>query len=98
MAAPALQLACPNCATRLRVRDKSFVGRTVTCPDCRRPLNIQLAPTGELVAVKSDASVSEPAAQPGASEIKPAPPRRRAPVIAAACVVLTGCGALLMFV
>jgi hypothetical protein len=33
-----IQAQCPHCATRLRLRDGSFLGRVIPCPDCRQPL------------------------------------------------------------
>ena len=34
--------SCPDCGTTLRIRDRSFVGRTVPCPECRTALVIEL--------------------------------------------------------
>lgn len=96
MAIPAIQVACPNCSTRLRVRDKSFAGRTVNCPDCRQPLTIQLAPTGELVALRAESSASGPAAQSPATERSPRR-RRTAVIVAASLLALLICAALVMF-
>ena len=35
-----IELRCPHCSTRLRLRDQSFVGRTIHCPDCTQPVAI----------------------------------------------------------
>lgn len=54
-----LALQCPHCATRLRVRDQSFIGRTIHCPDCTRPLRITRGPEGEVqgeVVVEADST------------------------------------------
>lgn len=42
------QFACPHCGARLRVKDKSFAGRTVKCPDCHEPVAIRAGPGGDL--------------------------------------------------
>ena len=44
--------SCPDCGTILRVRDRSFVGRTVPCPECRTALVIELDPDQHVVARK----------------------------------------------
>ena len=37
--------ACPHCSATLRIRDQSYLGRTVNCPDCGKPFEI-VAPDG----------------------------------------------------
>ena len=32
---------CPECGTILRIRDRSFVGRRVNCPECRADLKVE---------------------------------------------------------
>ncbi|MEX2288259.1 MAG: hypothetical protein WD648_14285 [Planctomycetaceae bacterium] len=54
---PASTFSCPHCDAPLRAKDARLAGRTVECPDCRRPLKIvadasrqltvQAAPTSE---------------------------------------------------
>lgn len=34
--------SCPDCGTTLRIRDRSFVGRPVPCPECHTALVIEL--------------------------------------------------------
>ena len=34
--------SCPDCGTTLRIRDRTFVGRQVQCPECHIPLVIEL--------------------------------------------------------
>lgn len=34
--------SCPDCGTTLRIRDRTFVGRQVSCPECRIALVIEL--------------------------------------------------------
>ena len=34
--------SCPDCGTTLRIRDRSFVGRVVPCPECHTALLIEL--------------------------------------------------------
>ncbi len=44
--------SCPDCGTTLRLRDRSFVGRTVPCPECHVALHIELDREENLVARK----------------------------------------------
>lgn len=44
------QCSCPDCGTILRIRDRSFIGREVECPDCHTKLVINLNDERELVA------------------------------------------------
>ena len=44
--------SCPDCGTTLRIRDRSFVGRTVPCPECHTALVIALDPDQHVVARK----------------------------------------------
>lgn len=44
--------SCPDCGTTLRIRDRSFVGRTVPCPECHTALVIELDPDQHVVARK----------------------------------------------
>jgi len=44
--------SCPDCGTTLRLRDRSFVGRTVPCPECHVALLIELDREQNLVARK----------------------------------------------
>ncbi|MBL8850233.1 MAG: hypothetical protein JNG89_11140, partial [Planctomycetaceae bacterium] len=81
------QIACPHCAARLRLKDKSFAGRTVPCPDCRQPLAIQLAADGELAAAVATMSTA------GTSTT-----RRLSPALAAWTMALLGFAALLVYV
>ena len=37
---PASSFSCPYCDAPLRARDVRLAGRTVECPDCRRPLKV----------------------------------------------------------
>jgi len=43
--------SCPHCATRLRIRDRSQLGRTIDCPDCKQPLQLGSDSLGRLSAV-----------------------------------------------
>ncbi len=49
------QCSCPECGTTLRVRDRSFVGRVIECPDCRVKLTITLDDARTLVAERAKA-------------------------------------------
>lgn len=42
--------SCPECGTTLRVRDRSFVGRQIECPECRVKLQIGQDQDRQLVA------------------------------------------------
>lgn len=44
------QCSCPECGTILRVRDRSFIGREIECPDCQAKLIIKLTDDRELIA------------------------------------------------
>jgi len=44
-----LTLQCPHCRARLRVRDQSFIGRTIHCPDCAERLEIVRDGAGEVI-------------------------------------------------
>jgi hypothetical protein len=36
------QCSCPDCGTILRIRDRSFAGRTIDCPECHADLLIEI--------------------------------------------------------
>ena len=44
--------SCPDCGTTLRIRDRTFVGRTVQCPECHVALVIELDRDEQLAARK----------------------------------------------
>ena len=44
--------SCPDCGTTLRIRDRTFVGRTVQCPECDVSLVIELDRDETLTARK----------------------------------------------
>ena len=44
--------SCPDCGTTLRIRDRTFVGRTVPCPECHVALVIELDREANLAARK----------------------------------------------
>ncbi|MGE5190882.1 MAG: hypothetical protein ACM3U2_00155 [Deltaproteobacteria bacterium] len=64
--------ACPHCSSRLRVREKLYVGRQVDCPECGDTLRI-VERKGELAVERAQrqppavppAGVREPAGQQG---------------------------------
>lgn len=53
--------SCPECNTVLRIRDKSFVGREIDCPDCKTRLVIQQDQDRKLFAERAKA---KPAPEP----------------------------------
>ena len=63
-----IELRCPHCSTRLRLRDQSFVGRTVHCPDCTQPVSIVRTAAGVIEGVaksgRSDGSLDASPAKP----------------------------------
>ncbi|MDB5389969.1 MAG: hypothetical protein JWM11_5615 [Planctomycetaceae bacterium] len=61
-----LSFTCPCCRAHLKVRDESFVGQTIHCPECRVPLLVATAPTGETIA--RQVSTEKPAAAPEAKK------------------------------
>lgn len=62
--------ACPHCSSRLRVREKLYVGRQVDCPECGQSLLI-VEEKGEL-GVKRIERPPQPAATSGARTAAPA--------------------------
>ena len=44
------QCSCPECGTILRIRDRSFIGRQVDCPDCHAKLLIRIDDERKIVA------------------------------------------------
>jgi len=75
---PALSFSCPYCAAPLKVRDESFVGQTVPCPECERVLQIGRNDDGHVIG--QEWTGTENAAAPAAPAKDEAPPstaRRR---------------------
>jgi hypothetical protein len=65
--------ACPHCSSRLRVREKLFVGRHVDCPECGQSLLI-VEQKGELAVQPIERKVAQPATKvPQTSKIAPQP-------------------------
>lgn len=62
-----LELLCPHCSVRLRLRDHSYVGRTISCPDCRRSVAIVKNAAGEVECLVTEQ-------QPIVAATEPAPP------------------------
>lgn len=44
-----LSFTCPRCRALLKVRDDSFVGTALNCPDCQAPLLVALSASGEII-------------------------------------------------
>lgn len=38
---PVYSFPCPHCSTRLRLKDRRLVGRTIACPDCGQAVELQ---------------------------------------------------------
>jgi len=66
------QCPCPACGTTLRVRDRSFVGRKIECPDCRVKLLLKLNDDREFEAevVTSEDEKPQPSAKRAQSRPK----------------------------
>lgn len=60
------QCPCPACGTTLRVRDRSFVGRQIECPDCHAKLVLKLNDDREFEAELFKAEVERPASRTSA--------------------------------
>jgi hypothetical protein len=60
-----LSFICPRCRAHLKVRDESFVGQSLDCPECRTPLLVVRAPLG---AVYCEEIVAESPATPQNTE------------------------------
>jgi hypothetical protein len=61
--------SCPHCQSRLRVRDRFQIGRTIDCPECAAPVQLTMDAAGRLEAIPV-----QPASQPLTA---PAPSWRR---------------------
>ncbi len=51
-----IEVHCPHCSVRLRLRDVSYIGRTITCPDCAAPVTITRPEPGRLECVPAAAA------------------------------------------
>lgn len=67
------QCPCPACGTTLRVRDRSFVGRQIECPDCRAKLVLKLNDDREFEAEFFKPEIDRPASRTSASREKSKP-------------------------
>lgn len=67
------QCPCPACGTTLRVRDRSFVGRQIECPDCHAKLVLKLNDDREFEAELFKPEIERPASRTSASREKPKP-------------------------
>lgn len=52
-------LTCPHCSTRLRVRDRIHIGRSIPCPECRQPLLVVDTPDGLTVTQGSSMAATD---------------------------------------
>ena len=43
------EFPCPHCSARLRVRDRTWIGRTLDCPDCQRTLTVEVSDADKVV-------------------------------------------------
>ncbi|MCA9081387.1 MAG: hypothetical protein KDA58_12560 [Planctomycetaceae bacterium] len=71
MATPFLS-TCPECLTKLKLKNPEFIGKKVKCPKCSQPFVVEVAETDEVSAKPNPTSTKEPSATKGS-----APPRPR---------------------
>lgn len=75
-----LSITCPHCATRLKLKDSSSVGKKVPCPKCKQPFVVEAPPEpeedefefGEEVSEAEEAMDEEPEPAAPAARRKPA--------------------------
>lgn len=68
------QCSCPDCGTILRIRDRSFIGREIECPECQTKLVIRLDGERELIAERPKVEKTQkrrPVAQPNVKKAGP---------------------------
>ncbi len=79
-----IEFQCPHCSARLRARDQTVAGRTISCPDCRSELDLELEGDGTLFArirVQSlPASVPQPVPAAPPSDPASARPAGKSPI------------------
>lgn len=63
-----LSFICPRCRAHLKVRDESFVGQSLDCPECRTPLLVVRAPLGEVYC--EEIVAESPAAPQNVEQLK----------------------------
>ncbi len=71
-----LSFTCPRCRALLKVRDESFVGTALPCPECRTALIVATAPTGEIVGQEVPSEI-EPTAS--ANKLRSSSTRAKSP-------------------
>lgn len=82
-----ISFTCPGCRAHLKVRDASFVGQTLDCPECRTPLLVATTQSGEVIGqriapdkpVVSEALATSEAQKRLRASSKPLPPPAEAP-------------------
>ncbi len=67
------QCPCPACGTTLRVRDRSFVGRQIECPDCHAKLVLKLNDDREFEAELFKPEIERPASRTSVPRVKSKP-------------------------
>ena len=68
-------IRCPRCSVKLKLKDRSKIGRVVTCPNCRRSFVAQV-PQPEKAAKRADRRASEHGSPKEAPPLPTAAPGR----------------------
>ena len=71
---PVHEFRCPNCATRLRCRDRSWVGRRIQCPDCKGKVLVAAAPDGTLHGAPAESTPRDDSSADAAKTVDEGPP------------------------
>lgn len=72
-----LSFTCFRCRAHLKVRDETFLGSTLDCPDCGTPLLIAKSAEGEIISQEVPAATPAPDSKPARG--KPGAPRKQRP-------------------
>ncbi|MDB5334784.1 MAG: hypothetical protein JWN70_403 [Planctomycetaceae bacterium] len=70
-----LSFICFRCRAHLKVRDETFLGSTLDCPDCGTPLLIAKSADGEIISQEVPGATPPPAGKPASH--KPAASRKK---------------------
>ncbi len=71
-----LSFTCFRCRAHLKVRDETFLGSTLDCPDCGTPLLIAKSAAGELISLEVPSASPAPATKPANGKPTPFPQPR----------------------
>lgn len=82
-----LSFICPSCRALLKIRDESFVGTELECPECKTALLVTKPPTGEIIGQeirpsKTQSATSHTPGKQRTSASKPNPAKVAKPATA----------------